>query len=81
MVTALVKDGALAESAAEGEEVAIIVNQTPFYGESGGQQGDTGVISGDGFRAEVRDTLKKADGVFVHYAKLVTGRAEGGRRG
>jgi alanyl-tRNA synthetase len=73
VVTALVKDGAMVESAAEGEDVAIIVSQTPFYGESGGQQGDTGVISGDGFRAEVRDTLKKADGVFVHYAKLVSG--------
>jgi alanyl-tRNA synthetase len=73
VVTALVKDGAMVESAAEGEDVAIIVSQTPFYGESGGQQGDTGIISGDGFRAEVRDTLKKADGVFVHYAKLVSG--------
>jgi alanyl-tRNA synthetase len=73
VVTALVKDGAIVESAAEGEDVAIIVNQTPFYGESGGQQGDTGVISGEGFRAEVRDTLKKTDGVFVHYAKLVSG--------
>ena len=73
VVTALVKNGAMAESAAEGEEIAIIVSQTPFYGESGGQQGDTGVICGDGFRAEVRDTLKKADGVFVHYAKLVSG--------
>ncbi len=73
VVTALVRDGAMVESASEGEEVAIIVNQTPFYGESGGQQGDTGVISGDGFRAEVRDTLKKADGVFVHYATLASG--------
>jgi alanyl-tRNA synthetase len=73
VVTALVRDGAIVESAAEGEDVAIIVSQTPFYGESGGQQGDTGIISGDGFRAEVRDTLKKADGVFVHYAKLVSG--------
>ena len=73
VVTALVKDGALTDTAAEGEDVAIIVSQTPFYGELGGQQGDTGVISGDGFRAEVRDTLKKADGVFVHYAKLVSG--------
>ena len=73
VVTALVKDGALTDSAMEGDEVAIIVNQTPFYGESGGQQGDTGIISGEGFRAEVRDTLKKADGVFAHYAKLVSG--------
>jgi alanyl-tRNA synthetase len=78
VVTALVKEGAIVESAAEGDEVAIIVSQTPFYGESGGQQGDTGVISGDGFRAEVRDTLKKADGVFVHYSRLVSGSLQVG---
>jgi alanyl-tRNA synthetase len=78
VVTALVRDGAIVGSAAEGDDVAIIVNQTPFYGESGGQQGDLGVISGDGFRAEVRDTLKKADGVFIHYAKLVSGALKTG---
>ncbi|QND53361.1 alanine--tRNA ligase [Phyllobacterium sp. 628] len=73
VVTALVRDGAQVDSAAEGENIAIVVNQTPFYGESGGQQGDTGVISGDGFTVVVTDTQKKNDGVFVHLGKVVKG--------
>ncbi|SDN91298.1 alanine--tRNA ligase [Phyllobacterium sp. OV277] len=73
VVTALVRDGVQIESAGEGENVAIVVNQTPFYGESGGQQGDTGVISGDGFTVVVTDTQKKNDGVFVHLGKVVKG--------
>jgi alanyl-tRNA synthetase len=78
VITALVKDGALIESAAAGEEIALTVNQTPFYGESGGQQGDTGVITGEGFKLAVRDTLKKADGVFVHYATVIEGAVKTG---
>jgi len=78
IVVALVKDGAVVESAAEGDTVAVVVNQTPFYGESGGQMGDTGVISGEGFSIEVTDTQKKADGLFVHYGKLVKGAVRTG---
>ena len=73
VVTALVKSGAEVKSASQGEEVAVVVNQTPFYGESGGQQGDTGTISGEGFSLAVRDTQKKSDGVFVHLATVTTG--------
>ncbi|MBA8902195.1 MULTISPECIES: alanine--tRNA ligase [unclassified Phyllobacterium] len=73
VITALVRDGAQVDSAGEGENIAIVVNQTPFYGESGGQQGDTGVISGDGFTVVVTDTQKKNDGVFVHLGKVVKG--------
>ncbi len=80
VVTALVHDGKVIDKAGQGENVSIIVNQTPFYAESGGQQGDTGFIYGDGFVIEVTDTVKKADGVFVHQAviregKLATGDA------
>ncbi|MCB1468409.1 MAG: alanine--tRNA ligase, partial [Rhizobiaceae bacterium] len=73
VVLAMVKDGAEVSSASEGDELAIIVNQTPFYGESGGQMGDTGTISGDGFSFTVTDTSKKADGLFVHSGKVTKG--------
>ncbi|MBZ3692756.1 alanine--tRNA ligase [Phyllobacterium calauticae] len=73
VITALVRDGAQVDSAGEGEAIALVVNQTPFYAESGGQQGDTGIISGDGFTVVVTDTQKKNDGVFVHLGKVLKG--------
>jgi alanyl-tRNA synthetase len=73
IVLSLVKDGAVVDAAKEGEQVAVIVNQTPFYGESGGQMGDTGIISGEGFSIEVSDTQRKADGLFVHNGKVTKG--------
>ena len=56
-----------------GDEASIILNQTPFYGESGGQIGDTGVMIADGIRFEVSDTVKKNHGMFVHMGKLIEG--------
>ncbi len=76
MIKALVVGGEIVEAAGEGDEVAVVVNQTPFYGESGGQVGDTGTITGDGFTIAVSDTQKKADGVFVHIGKVMKGRAK-----
>jgi alanyl-tRNA synthetase len=73
VVLALVKDGKEVSSAAEGDAIGLIVNQTPFYGESGGQMGDTGSISGEGFSVTVTDTHKKADGLFVHSGKVTKG--------
>ncbi|MET3661247.1 alanine--tRNA ligase [Aquamicrobium ahrensii] len=73
IVQALVQEGKEVESASAGQKVALVVNQTPFYGESGGQMGDTGVISGEGLSIEVEDTQKKGDGVFVHLGQVVTG--------
>jgi alanyl-tRNA synthetase len=73
VITAIVRDGASIDSAAAGDTVALVVNQTPFYGESGGQMGDTGTISGEGFAFEVTDTQKKANGVFVHVGKVTSG--------
>ena len=73
VVTALVKDGQEVDSVPAGEEVAIVVNQTPFYGESGGQVGDTGTMTGEGFSIEITDTQKKGDGVFVHSGRVVSG--------
>ncbi|MCD1632224.1 alanine--tRNA ligase [Martelella mediterranea] len=73
IVQALVKDGASVEGAREGDAVALVVNQTPFYGESGGQMGDTGTIRTDKAVLRVTDTQKKGRGLFVHYATVETG--------
>jgi alanyl-tRNA synthetase len=73
-VLALVKDGAEVESLGEGEEGAIVVNQTPFYGEAGGQVGDAGLIESDnGARFRVADTQRRADGLFVHFGAVERG--------
>ncbi len=73
-VVALVKDGARVHSAAAGDSVAILTNQTPFYGESGGQTGDAGVISGaDGLVAQVEDTSKPLGRLHVHHATIESG--------
>ncbi|KAB2683890.1 alanine--tRNA ligase [Brucella pseudintermedia] len=78
VITALVRDGAEVQSVAEGEAVSVVVNQTPFYGESGGQQGDTGTISGEGFVITIKDTQKKGEGVFVHIGEVAKGAAKTG---
>ena len=57
----------------EGDEAIIVVNQTPFYGESGGQVGDTGEIVADNFKFEVTDTQKKLGDLIVHYGKVTEG--------
>ena len=73
-VVALVKDGARVDTASAGDTVAIIVNQTPFYGESGGQVGDSGTISTDaGLRASVTETSKQLGRIFVHHAVVEAG--------
>ncbi|MFD2238546.1 alanine--tRNA ligase [Aureimonas populi] len=77
-VLAIVRDGIEVQSAEEGEEIALILNQTPFYAESGGQVGDSGVMRGDGVRFEVVDTQKAADGLFIHRGRLVEGSLRNG---
>ena len=71
-VLALVRDGAEVGEAAVGASVQVMVNQTPFYAESGGQVGDTGLIRTATGLAEVTDT-KKTAGVFIHLATVVEG--------
>jgi alanyl-tRNA synthetase len=78
IVAALVREGAVVEEAGEGDTVSVIVNQTPFYGESGGQMGDTGTMTGEGFELEITDTQKKGDGLFVHAARVVKGTVRTG---
>ncbi|MGJ7038160.1 alanyl-tRNA synthetase [Shinella sp. BE166] len=73
VVQAIVRDGKAVDAASAGDEVQLVVNQTPFYGESGGQMGDTGVISADNAKLDVSDTQKKGEGVFVHVATVRDG--------
>ena len=73
VVCALVVDGRRVESASAGQDAAIVVNQTPFYGEAGGQQGDRGAISSDDASILVDDTQKKLGDLTVHI-----GAVEGG---
>ncbi|CEG07469.1 Alanine--tRNA ligase [Afipia felis] len=79
VVTALVKDGASVETLKAGDAASVVLNQTPFYGESGGQVGDTGVLTGDGgVRFRVTDTQKKAGDLFVHIGQLEQGTLKKG---
>ena len=79
VVTALVKDGAVVDSLNAGDAAAVVLNQTPFYGESGGQVGDTGILTGDGgVRFRVIDTQKKAGDLFVHVGTLEQGALKKG---
>jgi alanyl-tRNA synthetase len=75
-ILALVVNGAPLDKAGAGSEVAVVLNQTPFYGESGGQVGDTGTITGaDGLRIAVTDTQKKLGDLFVHLGRVEAGEA------
>ena len=73
VVTALVKDGKDADSLKTGESGAIVLNQTPFYAESGGQVGDAGLLTGEGVKFRVSDTQKKAGDLFVHLGQVEQG--------
>ncbi len=73
-VSALALGGVEASALEAGQDGAIVVNQTPFYAESGGQTGDTGIIQGDGFLFRVSDTRKEGNNLFVHVGRLEAGR-------
>lgn len=73
-VLAIIKDGALADMIGAGEEGVIVLDKTPFYAESGGQVGDSGVISnGELAEFEVKDTAKNAENVFFHSGAVNNG--------
>jgi len=78
VVAALVKGGEQIDAVQAGDMVDIVVNQTPFYGESGGQVGDTGTMTGEDFAIEITDTQKKGDGLLVHSGKVVKGSVNTG---
>ena len=73
VVVTLRKDGKSVESLEKGEEGIIFLDKTPFYGESGGQSGDTGIIKGPGSLIRVIDTKKPAADLFLHHVKVEKG--------
>jgi alanyl-tRNA synthetase len=78
-VMALVRDGARVETARAGDKVVILTNQTPFYGESGGQIGDTGKITSDkGLEADVEDVSKPLGKLHAHHAVIRAGEVKVG---
>ena len=73
-VIAIVKDGERVQTAGEGESVILVLDKTPFYAESGGQVGDTGVISANSFTAEVENTTKDVSGnIWLHACRIKNG--------
>jgi alanyl-tRNA synthetase len=77
VVNALIEYSSLVEEVYEGEELEILLDRSPFYGESGGQVGDIGVIKSEGLKIEVRDT-KKINNLLVHFGKVVKGTVRRG---
>lgn len=81
-IVAMVKDGAEINEVSTGDDVAIVANQTPFYGEMGGQIGDTGSVKTANAEIEITNTLHKAGGsLTVHYGKVVSGSVKTGDTG
>jgi alanyl-tRNA synthetase len=78
VIRAIVKDGVEVSLLETGATGSLVLNQTPFYGEAGGQVGDVGEIMGPGFRAAVTDTRKKLGDLIVHDVSIVEGTARPG---
>ncbi len=78
-IVAVFRQGARVPSAASGEEAELVTDVTPFYGESGGQAGDTGDIQGDGFALRVEDTRRVSSDQVIHRVKVLSGTLREGQ--
>ena len=79
VIAAIVANGATVDSLSKGDEASLVLNQTPFYGESGGQIGDRGIIKiSDGAVFQVENTQKKAGDLFIHTGRLIDGKLSTG---
>ncbi len=79
-LASIVVSGALAQQAQSGDAVELVVGETPFYGESGGQVGDAGTIETETGRVRIEDTLKPLTGLFVHRGVVESGTVSVGQR-
>ena len=77
-IAAIIRDNELADELNEGDEGAVVLEETPFYAESGGQTGDVGILSADGAEFQVTNTFKSGNGVFVHQGVMRRGSLEDG---
>ncbi|OQW95252.1 MAG: alanine--tRNA ligase, partial [Verrucomicrobia bacterium A1] len=73
-VLAILQDGVRVPELAEGDQGDVLLDATPFYGEAGGQVGDTGRLEADGTVFDVTDTQKPADGILMHCGRVASGR-------
>ncbi len=78
-ILVMVADGAELAEAAEGQQIEIVTENTPFYAEAGGQVGDTGTIAGSGFEIKVLDTVKDPTGLIIHKGQVTAGKISKGR--
>ena len=79
-VKAIIKDDQLVNSISDGDEAIVILDQSSFYGESGGQTGDSGLLLKKGAKFEVNDTQRQASNAFEHYGRLVSGSLKVGNK-
>jgi alanyl-tRNA synthetase len=78
-VLLLVQEGLEVEEAVSGQSVEVVTETTPFYGEAGGQVGDTGKITGPDFEMKVDDTIKDPTGIIIHKGNVVSGSIQKGQ--
>ncbi|MBN2468840.1 MAG: alanine--tRNA ligase [Deltaproteobacteria bacterium] len=77
-VTCLLMEDTIVGEVSQGETACVITSETPFYGETGGQVGDTGLMEGDGWRADVVNTLRPHPGIIVHQVAVAAGKIRKG---
>ena len=77
-VLLLVEEGQEVQKATSGQMVEVVTEVTPFYGEAGGQVGDTGRITGDDLDMEISDTIKDPTGLVIHKGKIISGSIKKG---
>ncbi|MHB8071038.1 MAG: alanine--tRNA ligase [Candidatus Cryosericum sp.] len=78
VVTGLLREGEIASSAVAGDHIGLVLSSTPFYGEKGGQVGDTGIITTQGARFQVTDTKAPVEGLIIHEGVLLEGAIAAG---